>query len=217
MKKTLLILFLLFFVRVSGSAQGIKFEAGQVLSSFKFSNSQGHEVSGLKPGAGSVVGLSFHWDEVKKDSTNLGKISLVRRLNYDLGVRILAYNAVGDIQQAAFSYQSTFASLQTKVGYRIPLAFGASINIQAIGSVNQILQGNQYVQNSYSDLTQDAQFNNLKLMAGAGVCLEKSFNNKLVASVGYQFQNTLNTKVSSGASMNIQSKLLAIGLRWNVN
>ncbi len=217
MKKTLFLLVLLFLIRVSGSAQGIKFEAGQVLSSFKFSNSQGQEVTGLKPGAGSMLGLSLHWDEVKKDSINRGKISLARRLNYDLGVRILAYNAVGDIQQAAFSYQSTFASLQTKVGYRIPVAFGTSINIQAIGSVNQILQGNQLVQNSYNDLTQDPQFNNLKLMAGAGACLEKSFNNKLIASVGYQFQNTLNTKVSSGASINIQSNILAIGLRWNVN
>jgi opacity protein-like surface antigen len=217
MKKTLFLLVLLFHILFSGSAQGVKFEAGQVLSTFKFINSQGREVTGLKPGAGSMVGLSLHWDEVKKDSTHHGAISFARRLNYDLGVRLLAYNAVGDIGQSAFSYQSTFACLQTKVGYRIPVAFGASFNIQAIGSVNQILQGNQLVQNSYADLTQDSQFNNLKFMAGAGVCLEKNFNNKLIASVGYQYQNTLNTKVSSGASINIQTNILAIGLRWNVN
>jgi hypothetical protein len=62
-------------------------------------------------------------------------------INYDLGLQFTQLNAVGEIQNNSFSYQTDYLGIHGKLGIRIPLPAKFSINLQGIASVNKIVHG----------------------------------------------------------------------------
>ena len=138
---------------------------------------------------------------------------LLSLINYDLGLQFTQLNAVGDIQNNAFSYQTDYIGLHGKLGFRIPLPWKFSLNLQGIASVNKILHGNQLLMNRYIDLTEDAQFAQIKIMAGYGAEFEKRFSDKLVGFFSYQQTQTLNSNPVGQSTLHFKPTMFSVGIR----
>ena len=134
-------------------------------------------------------------------------------LNYDLGLQFSQLNAVGDIQNNAFSYQTDYLGVHGKLGIRIPLLFKTAFNLQGIVSVNKIVHGNQLLLNRYEDLTQDDQFSQIKFMGGFGVEVEKRFSDRLAGFFSFQQTQTLNAQPKGQSTLNFKPTMLSFGMR----
>ncbi len=221
-------LIVLVFICSAAHAQQFKLNQGIALTQFNYQNDQGQSFQGLKRGSGLAFQLSYHKASLV-DSTQykleqspfaiyLGQNPKIARLlsmiNYDLGIQFNQLNAVGDIQNTAFSYQTDFIGLQGKLGLRIQLPFACSINLQGIASVNKIVHGNQLLLNRYVDLTDDPQFSQVKLMAGFGAELERQFSGKIVGFMAYQQSQTLNSNPIGLSTLNFTPSVFSIGIRF---
>jgi hypothetical protein len=138
---------------------------------------------------------------------------LLSLINYDLGLQFTQLNAVGDIQNNAFSYQTDYIGLHGKLGVRIRLPYKFSLNLQGITSVNKIVHGNQLLINRYIDLTEDVQFAQVKIMAGYGAEFEKRFSDKLVGFVSYQQTQTLNSNPVGQSTLHFKPTIFSVGIR----
>jgi hypothetical protein len=208
-------------------AQQFKLTQGIAITQFIYQNDQGQNVQGLKSGSGLAFGLAFHKASLvdsakyKLDQTPfaiyLGQNPKVAKLliliNYDLGLQFTQLNAVGDIQNNAFSYQTDYIGFQAKLGVRIPLPAKLSLNLQGIASVNKIVHGNQLLINRYIDLTEDAQFAQIKMMAGYGAEFENRFSDKLVGFFSFQQTQTLNSNPVGQSTLHFKPTMFSVGIR----
>jgi len=212
---------------IPAKAQQFKLTQGIAITQFNYQNEQGQNVQGLKSGSGLAFALAFHKASLvdsakyKLDQTPfaiyLGQNPTVAKLlsliNYDLGLQFSQLNAVGDIQNNAFSYQTDYIGLHGKLGVRIPLPWKFSLNLQGIASVNKIVHGNQLLINRYIDLTEDAQFAQIKMMAGYGAEFEKRFSDKLVGIFSYQQTQTLNSNPVGQSTLHFKPTMFSVGIR----
>jgi hypothetical protein len=217
-----------FLISYGMQAQQFKLNQGIALTEFSYQNDQGQPFQGLKRGSGLAFQLSYHKANLVDSSKYkleqspfaiyLGQNPKIARLlsmiNYDLGIQFNQLNAVGDIQNTAFSYQTDYIGLQGKLGFRIQLPFACSINLQGIASVNKIVHGNQLLLNRYVDLNEDPQFSQVKLMAGYGAELERQFSGKIAGFVAYQQSQTLNSNPVGLSTLNFTPSVFSIGIRF---
>ena len=223
------LLFLVLFVSLipAAHAQQIKLTQGIAITEFNYQNEQGQNLQGLKSGSGLAFGLAFHKASLvdsakyKLDQTPfaiyLGQNPTVAKLlsliNYDLGIQLTQQNAVGDIQNNAFSYQTDYLGLHGKLGVRIPLPWKFSLNLQGIASINKIVHGNQWLMNRYVDLTEDAQFAQVKMIAGYGAEFEKRFSDKLAGFFSYQQTQTMNSNPVGQSTLHFKPTIFSVGIR----
>lgn len=214
-------------ISIQAKAQQFKLNQGIAITQFNYQNEQGQNVQGLKSGSGLAFALAFHKASLvdsakyKLDQTpfaiylgqNPKLAKLLSLINYDLGLQFTQLNAVGDIQNNAFSYQTDYIGLHGKLGFRIPLPWKFSLNLQGIASVNKILHGNQLLMNRYIDLTEDAQFAQIKIMAGYGAEFEKRFSDKLVGFFSYQQTQTLNSNPVGQSTLHFKPTMFSVGIR----
>ena len=219
-------IFLLIFGQAK--AQQFKLNQGIALTEFNYQNDQGQPFQGLKRGSGLAFQLSYHKASLVDSSKYkleqspfaiyLGQNPKIARLlsmiNYDLGIQFNQLNAVGDIQNTAFSYQTDYLGLQGKLGLRIKLPFACSLNLQGIASVNKIVHGNQLLLNRYVDLTEDPQFSQVKIMAGYGAELERLFSGKVAGFMAYQQSQTINSNPVGLSTLNFSPSIFSIGIRF---
>jgi hypothetical protein len=208
-------------------AQQFKLTQGVAITQFQYQNDQGKLIDGLKSGSGLAFQLAFHNASIvdttkqKLEQTPFSiylsqhtKVSqLLSLLNYDLGLQFSQLNAVGDIQNNAFSYQTDYLGVHGKLGIRIPLLFKTAFNLQGIVSVNKIVHGNQLLLNRYEDLTQDDQFSQIKFMGGFGVEVEKRFSDRLAGFFSFQQTQTLNAQPKGQSTLNFKPTMLSFGMR----
>jgi hypothetical protein len=221
-----LLLSIVFFSHIA-SAQQFKLSQGVAITQFQYQNNQGKLIEGLKSGSGLSFQLAFHKSSLvdttkqKLEQTpfsiylnqNPKLATLLSLINYDLGLQFNQLNAVGDIQNNAFSYQTDHLGIYGKLGIRIPLPWKFAVNLQGIASVNKIVHGNQLLLNRYEDLTQDAQFSQIKFMAGFGGELEKRFSDRLSGFFSYQQSQTLNDQPKGLSTLNFKPTMFSFGIR----
>jgi len=223
------LLFLVLFVSLipAAHAQQVKLTQGIAITEFNYQNEQGQNLQGLKSVSGLSFALAIHKSSLvdsakyKLDQTPfaiyLGQNPTVAKLlsliNYDLGIQLTQLNAVGDIQNNAFSYQTDYLGLHGKLGVRIPLPWKFSLNLQGIASVNKIVHGNQWLMNRYVDLTEDAQFAQVKMIAGYGAEFEKRFSDKLAGFFSYQQTQTMNSNPVGQSTLHFKPTIFSVGIR----
>jgi hypothetical protein len=88
-----------------------------------------------------------------------------------------------------------------------------SLNLQGIASVNKIMHGNQLLMNRYVDLTEDAQFAQVKMMAGYGAEFEKRFSDKLAGFFSYQQTQTMNSNPVGQSTLHFKPTIFSVGIR----
>lgn len=199
---------------------------GTSITSYDFTTSAGNKVDYLKKGAGNAYTLGY--EQALLDTNKLiGQSSskaiyylqhktlakFLSKMTFGIKAVLNQYNAVGDIQNLAFDYQTNYAGLQFSLGPKIGLGKNWQLLAKGLISGQHILQGNQHVNFSYVDLTNDASFNGIKMFAGYELTLEKQVNNNLSFYLTGSNNQTFKAQESGKANLNFKSTSLLIGIK----
>lgn len=172
------ILLFLILTTSAVSAQTWNLSVGANTTNFVYTNSQGINPTYLKPGTGLNMSLGY-------------EKSMSRRFQYDLGLAYSQYNAVGDVQNIPFAYNTDFLGLAGGIGPKLEFRNDFTLMLKARGAVQTMVNGNQFLQNRYVDLAEDEQFSGFRYFVGFSLELEKKVNQNTFVFAQYQHLDTI--------------------------
>ena len=196
MRSIYTLLIALFFIS-SLTAQSWNFEVGNNITRYVFTNSAGNNPDFLKSSSGLHLVLSRE-----------NKIS--KSFIYDLGLAYNQYNNVGEVQNIPLSYQADFMGLTGGIGPSISSRKGLTISAKASAAAQTLINGTQFLQNRYLDLSSDDQFTGLKFFVGYTLSITKKVNDQM--SVYTSFQN-LDTNSFGLSTLNFIPSTFSFGLK----
>lgn len=164
---------------------------------YVYTNSAGLNPDYMKAGSGLNLALTY-------------EKGLTRRFQYDLGLAYSQYNAVGDVQNIPFSYQTDFLGLTGGIGPKLEFRNDFTVILKARAAVQKMVNGNQFLQNHYVDLSSDDQFSGAKFLVGFSLELEKKVNSNLYVFTQYQH---LDTNTFGTSSLNFVPSTLSFGIK----
>lgn len=210
----------------SAHAQAWKWSIGSNITQYQFKNSAGKPVELLKPQSG--LHLDIAHEQVLLDTVRLiSKFSksaiyfsqqpkIAKFLNlfhYDLGLNYNQFNAIGDVQQIAFSYQTDYVGVSAGFGPRIPLIKGWSIQVTGRMMGQYLVAGQQLVGSRYFDLLSEPQFKGLRLFSGVQIEVNKRVNAQVSAFAHVAMYQTHFSKVTPTGTLDMVPMTLAMGIR----
>ena len=175
---------LLLFVVSSVSAQTWNLSVGSNTTRYVYTDSQGINPTFMKPATGLNMTLGY-------------EKSMSRRFQYDVGLTYSQYNAVGDVQNIPFSYATDFMGLLGGIGPKLEFRNDFTLMLKARGAVQTMVNGNQFLQNRYVDLSEDSQFSGLRYFVGFSLELEKKVNQNTYVFAQFQHLDTIQFGVST--------------------
>ncbi len=175
---------LLLFVVSSVSAQTWNLSVGSNTTRYVYTDSQGINPTFMKPATGLNMTLGY-------------EKSMSRRFQYDVGLTYSQYNAVGDVQNIPFSYATDFMGLLGGIGPKLEFRNDFTLILKARGAVQTMVNGNQFLQNRYVDLSEDSQFSGLRYFVGFSLELEKKVNQNTYVFTQFQHLDTIQFGVST--------------------
>ncbi len=199
---------------------------GSSITRYDFVSSKGVPFDFLKRGSGSVYQVGY--SNLLLDTISLSgqtspkalfflrnpKLAKVLSLfTYEGNVLLNQLNAVGDVQNIGFDYQTNYVGIQGVFGPSFRVKKGWSVGLSGNISLQKILQGNQHVNFSYVDLTQDPSFNTLQFFMGYGLKLQKQINPQIGFFVNYQTSETQKSIVSGQSNLNFKNENFQLGIR----
>jgi len=164
---------------------------------YVYTNSAGLNPDYMKAGSGLNLALTY-------------EKALTRRFQYDLGLGYSQYNAVGDVQNIPFSYQTDFLGLTGGIGPKLEFRNDFTVILKARAAVQKMVNGNQFLQNHYVDLSSDDQFSGAKFLVGFSLEVEKKVNSNLYVFTQYQH---LDTNTFGTSSLNFVPSTLSFGIK----
>jgi hypothetical protein len=162
----------------SVSAQTWNLSVGANTTNFVYTDSQGINPTYLKPGTGLNMTLGY-------------EKAMSRRFQYDLGLAYSQFNAVGDVQNIPFAYNTDFLGLAGGIGPKLEFRNDFTLMLKARGAAQTMVNGNQFLQNRYVDLAEDDQFTGLRYFVGFSLELEKKVNQNTFVFAQYQHLDTI--------------------------
>lgn len=221
-----LIVMLIFSALISSRAQTYSLSVGSNFSQFNYSNSEGNPIDFMKKGSGThfQIGSEYRLLDTTKFSTQSSDraiyfvqhkrlASLLSVLKFDFSLESNQYNAVGDIQNIDFNYQTNFIGISGGFGFQIPILAGFSLSAQGRISGQKIVQGNQQISTKYYDLTIDPQFSPIQVMLGYTVEVQKKIGEKLGAFIAYQQMRTYHSANPGATTLNFQPTSISFGIK----
>ncbi len=139
---------------VEAKAQTYNLAMGTNVSTYLFQNSDGVQIDFLKKGSGShfQIGTEFQLLDTTNDYSTSSKKAIyfsqrqqlakfLTRLHADVQVESNQFNAVGDQQNIAFSYQTNFVGLSGGFGYQSPSYKNWTLALQGRLAVHKLIPG----------------------------------------------------------------------------
>ncbi len=210
----------------SAPAQAWKWAIGSNITQYQFKNSTGKPVDLLKPQSG--LHLDIAHEHVLLDTAILisrfsksaiyfsqrPKLAKVLNLfHYDIGLNYNQFNAIGDVQQIAFSYQTDYVGISAGFGPRIPLVKGWSIQVSGRVMGQYLVSGQQLVDSRYFDLLSEPQFKGLRLFSGVQLEVNKRVNAQVSAFAHVASYQTHFSKLTPTGTLDMMPMTLAMGIR----
>lgn len=196
MRSILSVIVCLFFVS-NIRAQTWNIEAGNNITRYVFTNSAGNNPDFLKAGSGMHLSL-------------MRENKLSKAFVYEVGLAYNQYNSVGDVQNIPFSYQSDFMGLAGGVGPSYTGLHGLTVSAKATAAAQWLVNGTQFLQNHYVDLSGDSQFSGLKLAVGFSLSLTKRVNDQVAVYTSFQH---LDTNTFGTSTLNFIPSTFSFGLK----
>ena len=209
-------------------AQSWKWTVGSAITQYQFENSKGYQIDWMKPSSGLHVELAH--EHVLLDTVRLiSKFSKsaiyfsnrpkfaksLSYLQYSIGLNYHQLNAIGDVQQIAFSYQTDFVGFSFALGPKYTFYKGWNLGISGVIMGQQLIAGNQLLSNRYYPLTQDSQFNSFKVFAGYQIELSKSINANVRAFAQVRRTSSLFSPQSPTGRLDLMPMTIAMGISLN--
>lgn len=208
-----------------GYAQEWTFQAGINVTTFSFQNSQGQNLSGIKPGSGNSIGIQYQRNWVDTSALLLKSnptaiyinqhpvlAKLLSRFQWGVGIQLNQYNAVGDAVNTAYTYQTNYVGISPALAYKQKIYKGVSLQGAGILQVNWLLQGNQWVNNRFVDLRNDPQFNGIQSLIGYQIGISQKITENLQISMqAVQLANS-SPIASQGTTLSLRPMQILFGI-----
>ena len=214
-----------------GQTKSWKIALGNTITNYKFTNSNGKPIDFLKSGSGNEYILGF--ESAFLDTTQLSVTSsnksiyflkhttlakLLSKVNFGFNVSLNQYNAVGNVQNLEFDYQTNYIGLGAFLSPKLYLGKGWQTNFTCNGSIQRILQGNQRVNSNYINLVNQSEFNPIMLFVGYGIELQKNVNKSISLYLSGTNNQSLNSQKSGQENLNFQTTQILLGVKiTNIN
>jgi hypothetical protein len=210
----------------AAQAQTWKWAIGSNITQYQFKNSAGKPVDLLKLQSG--LHLDIAHEHVLLDTVHLiskfsksaiyfsQKPKIAKFLSffkYDLGLNYNQFNAIGDVQQIAFSYQTDYVGVSAGFGPKISLYKGWSIQVTGRVMGQYLVAGQQLVGSRYFDLLLEPQFKGLRMFSGVQIEVIKQVNAQVGAFAHVASYQTHFSKVTPTGTLDIVPVTLAMGIR----
>jgi hypothetical protein len=210
----------------AAQAQTWKWAIGSNITQYQFKNSAGKPVDLLKRQSG--LHLDIAHEHVLLDTVRLiskfsksaiyfsQKPKIARFLShfiYDLGMNYNQFNAIGDVQQIAFSYQTDYVGVSAGFGPKISLYKGWSLQVTGRVMGQYLLAGQQLVGSRYFDLLLEPQFKGLRMFSGVQIEVIKQVNAQVGAFAHVASYQTHFSKVTPTGTLDMVPMTLAMGIR----
>lgn len=208
-----------------------KFGLGNTFTNYKFKNSYGKPIEFLKSGSGNLYVLGF--ESAFLDTTQLSVTSsnksiyflkhttlakLLSKVNFGFNISLNQYNAVGNIQNLEFDYQTNYMGLGAFLSPKLNIGKGWQTNFTFNGSIQRILQGNQRVNSNYINLVNQTEFNPIMLFVGYGIELQKNVNKSISLYLSGTNNQSLNSQKLGQENLNFQTTQILLGVKiTNIN
>jgi hypothetical protein len=220
-----LIILCISFAPFLAQGQSWKWSLGPTLTNYQFRNSKGNAVHGMKPSAGLHVELNQErvvLDTVRlisKFSNNAiyfsnhpGLMKALSYLHYCIGLNYDQLNAIGDIQQISFSYQTDFLGFSAEFGPRIPVYKGWNLGVSGVLTGMQLISGHQMLASRYYSLQADRQFNTSKVFGGFQVEISKEVSPTVRAFTNIRLTSTLFSPQTPTGKLDLQPLSISMGI-----
>jgi hypothetical protein len=219
---------LLFFLLISCyglHAQQWSFQTGVNVTTYDFKNTAGNALAGIKAGSGNLHAVQYRhkladtaailvssspWAIYLNQNPLLAKV--LGKFQWGLGIQFNQFNAVGDAVNTAYSYQTDYLGISPSLQFSQKLYKHLSIQASGLCQINQLVHGNQWVNNRFIDLKNDPQFKNTQILTGFQVGLQQVISEGILISISYQQASSLQAMESQGTSLVLRPNSLIFGL-----
>lgn len=225
--KLAICLFCSLFFRYPAFAQNWSLNIGTNLTHFDFKNTAGQTLPGIKVGSGSSY--SVHYTRKLVDTTALllrvspkaifinqrpSLAKILSKFYFGGGIQFNQFNAVGDAVNVAYSYQTDYFGISGSFQFHQPLYRNLGIHAGLGLQLNQLVHGNQWVNNQFLDLRQDQQFNGPHAMGTYHVGLEQKIADGIFLTLTYQQSSSFTPIQSNKTSLGLKPSTLLIGITY---
>jgi hypothetical protein len=139
---------------------------------------------------------------------------LLSKFYFGGGIQFNQFNAAGDAVNVAYSYQTDYVGIGGYIQFQQAIYKNTALQVGIGLQVNQLIHGNQWVNNQFLDLRQDKQFNSLLVMGAYQVGIVQKITDGLSFCLNYQVSSSLNPIESNKTSLSFEPSSFLIGITY---
>lgn len=197
-KNTILILILLGFSNIN--AQKVFVKAGKNNTAFDFSSPNPNSEIAYRSGSGNFYEVGYEFD-LKTNS-----------LAYAVSITYNQFNAAATYLDNNYIWATNYIGIQNSLSYK--LYQSSNIKASIIGGINTatITSGEQFINTSYFDITDNEEFAGIVLQPLLGATITYSVSEKLSLSLGYNYSKAFNLSNRTDEKTTFNTSQLQLGI-----
>lgn len=205
-KKIKLIISCFLFISASTQAQELYFSTGLNITSYDFKSTDNLPLK-LNSKTGQFYELGYRLKMMDD------------RLLYGVGLAINNFDATGGDTANNYTWETTYIGLNNQLEYVVLPSLRSPIEL-SVGAQMQlmtILNGEQSINGTLYDLTQEDEFKGIWIQPGALFTAKYFVNDAWQLSLGYNYSVGFNVSNSTEEKFKINNQQIRFGIHFNLN
>ncbi len=205
--RQLSLLLILFLTVIAANAQGYYFNIGQNYTKYDYKNSLGQRNSNLKSDSGILADFGYQWN-----------ISSNPKWQYKAGLSFQQFNATGKSASFDYSWTTSYLGIQNSLSYDIYTSNDeeVSVKINSGFTGSKIIKGEQMINNTRYNLTEEEDFRGLFLQPHIGLENEFLINESIKLGLGYRFSKAFRLSSDSKETLNFINNAIYLNFKYSI-
>jgi hypothetical protein len=194
-------------------AEDWNYQMGINAARFRYVSPSGLSLNSFQPDAGLHLSILRSNRLINPSKT---KSRFLKKLDYQIGLDINQYNAVGVTQNVPFSYTSTFVGVKLGIGSNTNLGRGLNLAYRAQLQANKMVLGSQKMGNEVYNLQGNSQFERIQWQLGGEVKLSKKINSQVATFIFFSEAWQVNKSQVDGSQFAINPTSFGFGIQYSI-
>jgi len=194
-------------------AEDWSYQMGINSTKFRYVSLSGLSQNFFQPDAGLHLSILRSNRLINPSKT---KSRFLKKLDYQIGLDINQYNAVGETQNIPFSYTSNFVGIKLGIGSNANLGRGLNLAYRAQLQMNKFVLGSQKMGNEVFNLRGNSQFDRIQWQLGGEVKLSKEINSQVATFIFFSEAWQMNNSQLDGSQFAINPTSFGFGIQYSI-